>query len=61
MEINQKNSWFDRGMITVLRVLFFVLILNLALPASVLAASDSLEITGDGVTHPVTFTLEELA
>jgi hypothetical protein len=41
---------------------FFVLLLvfSLTIPVSVFAAADSLEITGDGVTNPLTLTLEQL-
>jgi hypothetical protein len=60
MEIIRKYSWFDRCMIAVFGVLLSVLIVNLAFPLSALAASDSLEITGDGVTNPVVFSLEDL-
>lgn len=58
---SRQKLRFSRWAISFLGILLLVVIFNLAVPASVLAASESLEITGDGVTHPVTFTLQELA
>ena len=43
-----------------LSILLLAGCLCLALPNAVLAASDSLEIIGDGVKNPVTFTLDQL-
>jgi hypothetical protein len=55
-----KRTWYGRFLIFVLGLLL-VGSCSLAAPTTVLAApSDSLEITGDGVTNPVTFTREEL-
>jgi len=47
-------------MLFALSILLLAAAFNLTVPAAALAASDSLEITGDGVTDPVTFTREEL-
>jgi hypothetical protein len=49
-----------RFLITLIGIFFLAVIANLMSPAAALAASDSLEITGDGVSNPVTFTLKEL-
>lgn len=59
-EGSQKKRWFFRFVMTVLGMLFLSGALSLTVPAAVLAASDSLEITGDGVTFPLSLTLEEL-
>ncbi len=55
-----KKSWLYRLMPVVLGTVLLAIVFNLAVPMTALAASDSLEITGDGVTAPVTFTREEL-
>ncbi len=47
-------------MIALLSILLLAGSLCLVLPKTVLAASDSLEITGDGVKKPVTLTLKQL-
>ncbi len=57
---NNKKKWFNSFVITILGMLLLFGTFSLVLPSAVLAASDSLEITGDGVTNPVTFTLDEL-
>lgn len=49
-----------RLMVAALSILLFAAAINLAVPAAALATSESLEITGDGVTDPVTLTREEL-
>lgn len=41
-------------------IFLLLLVFGLSTPAPVFAASTSLEIVGDGVTNPLTFTLEEL-
>jgi len=57
---NDKKKWFNSFVITILGMLLLFGTFSLVLPSAVLAASNSLEITGDGVTNPVTFTLDEL-
>lgn len=53
-------KWFGRLVITVLGILLFTAVFNLMVPTAAFGASDSLEITGDGVTNPMTLTLEQL-
>lgn len=48
------------GYFVIVLALVLVGTFSLMLPATAPAVSDSLEITGDGVTNPITFTLEEL-
>ncbi len=55
-----KKKWFYKFIINILGMLLLVGTFNLMSPTAALALSDSLEITGDGVTTSVTFTLEQL-
>lgn len=56
-----KKKWFCRCIITVLGLLLLAGSFNLAIPGMAVAEpSDSLEITGDGVTNPTIFTIAEL-
>ncbi|MGI6647974.1 MAG: hypothetical protein ACOX5W_02680 [Bacillota bacterium] len=55
-----KKSWFGQFMLAVLGILLLAAAISLIVPTAALAASDSLEITGDGVTTPMTLTLEDL-
>ena len=55
-----KKSWLCRLMPVLLGAILLTIVFNLAVPVAALAASDSLEITGDGVMAPVTLTREEL-
>ncbi|AGK99884.1 stalk domain-containing protein [Desulfoscipio gibsoniae] len=52
-----KTRWLHRFFMMVLAVMLF----SLSSPAATTAAPDSLEIAGDGVTTPATFTLDQLA
>lgn len=54
-----KWRWFS-GLFVIVLALLLAGTFSLMLPATAPAASDVLEITGDGVTNPITFTLEEL-
>jgi hypothetical protein len=55
------NKWFYQLLITVLGLLLLAGLLNLTAPGAALAEqSDTIEITGDGVTTPVTLTLAQL-
>ncbi len=54
-----KKKWFNGFMFTVLGMLLAGMF-SLMSAGAVLAASDSLEITGEGVTNPVTFTRDQL-
>ncbi len=56
---NDKSLRSYKLLFTVLGLLLLAGTLSIS-PASALAASDSLEITGDGVKHQVTFTLKQL-
>ena len=55
-----KKKLFNKFLMTVLGLLLLVAAFNLTVPTAVLAASDTLEITGDGVTAPVKLTLAQL-
>jgi hypothetical protein len=55
-----KKSRLGKFMLAVLGILLLAAAVSLIVPTIALAASDSLEITGDGVTTPMTLTLEEL-
>jgi len=56
-----KNRCLSRLLVTVLGLLLLVGLFSLVVPGIVLAEpSDSLEITGDGVTNPITLTLADL-
>ncbi|KAF1085778.1 hypothetical protein SPSYN_00507 [Sporotomaculum syntrophicum] len=57
---NGNKKWFYSFMITFFGMLLLFGMFSLVQPSAALATSDSLEITGDGVTNPVTFTSEEL-
>jgi hypothetical protein len=59
MQINHKNPWLSRCMVTFFGIIL-AFILFFTLTTSVLAASDSLEITGNGVENPIVFTLDDL-
>lgn len=60
MQIVKKN-WCCRFIITVLSLILLAISLNLVIPGVVIAESSQLlEITGDGVTNPTTFTLSQL-
>jgi hypothetical protein len=51
---------FCRFIPLVLGIMLLAFAFNLLMPAEAFAKSDTLEITGDGVTNPVTFTREQL-
>ncbi len=59
MQSNVKSR-FHSLIMMVFSMLLMVGVFSLISSAPVLAASDSLEITGDGVLNPVTFTLDQL-
>jgi hypothetical protein len=59
-ERRRNKSGCGRLAAVVMILLLLAAAFHLAAPAVALAASDSLEITGKGVTNPVTFTREEL-
>ncbi len=59
-ESSQLKRWIYRSMMIVLGMLMLVSMFYMPLPAVVHAATDSLEITGDGVTDPLTLTLTQL-
>jgi hypothetical protein len=54
------KPWLQRLIPILLMGVSFTMLFSLAVPVPTLAASHSLEITGDGVTNPVIFTREEL-
>ena len=60
LERCRNKSGFGRLAAAVMILLLLTAALHLTAPAVAHAASDSLEITGKGVTNPVTFTREEL-
>jgi hypothetical protein len=56
-----KKKWFNRLLMTVLGLLLLAGLFDLTAPPLALAeTSDTLEITGDGVKTPMTFTLAQL-
>ncbi len=56
-----KKKWYCRFIITALSLLLLTVSFNLVIPGVAIAEpSDTLEITGDGVTKPITFTLDQL-
>lgn len=56
-----RNKWLNKLLTTVLAIVLLAGALNLTAPATAFAEpSNSLEITGDGVTTPVTLTLAQL-
>lgn len=60
MQITGKKGRLRRRMPVILGILLLVFTFNLMVPAAALAASDSLEITGKGVTQPLKLTRAEL-
>ncbi|MGI6486020.1 MAG: stalk domain-containing protein [Tepidanaerobacteraceae bacterium] len=59
MQTNHNKSLKCLSLLIVGILLFFICF-NILVPVSVLAAIDSLEISGDGVSQPITLTLKEL-
>jgi hypothetical protein len=57
---NKNKPSVCRFLITLIGMFLLAGVLNLMSSSAVLAASDSLEVTGDGVLNPTTYTLDQL-